>query len=264
MRLKQAGARLMAASKPDPYPSRRAAAITIRSLVAWFAGIIVTASASQAFAQVPDPAHSSVPAYIRIGGAQTLGGAPDPDLAFTITCRDFINNPIVGVTVYVDFTNCSDVRLCTAVVGGLTMECASRVVSGVTNGDGQVRMSILGAGVNPGTTVPPAIASGSGSGCIRVFMGVEQLATVTPSLLDQNGALPGGDGVNALDLSILKNDVGASGLGAPYRGRSDYTRDGVVTSADLAALKTSIGNSGLGTGSGAGCAGGGVTQPYCP
>jgi hypothetical protein len=56
------------------------------------------------------------------------------------------------------------------------------------------------------------------------------------------------------------------GLGAAYRGRTDYTGDGVVNGVDLSVLKAVVGSSGLGTGSGAGCAGapGGVAQPYCP
>jgi hypothetical protein len=222
--------------------------------------------ASVASAAVPDPAHSSVPAFIRAGGAQTNAGVPDPTLAITITVRDFLNNPISGSNVEINYSNCSDTKLCTAVVAGRTVDCTNRAVRASTNASGQVSVSILGASTNAGTTVPPAIAGGAGSGCIRVYADGIQLATATSIDYDQNGSLVGGNGVNALDLSIAKNDVGASGLGAAYRGRTDYTGDGSVNAADLAALKTVVGNSGLGTGSGAGCAGnpGGVVQPYCP
>lgn len=223
--------------------------------------------ASVASAAVPDPAHSTVPAFIRAGGAQTaVGGVPDPTVAFTITVRDFLNNPISGSNVEVNYSNCSDTKLCTAVVAGRTVDCTNRAVRSSTNASGQVSLSILGGSTNGGTTIPPAIAAGAGSGCIRVYADGIQLATATSIVYDQNGSLPGGNGVNGLDLSIAKNDVGASGLGAPYRGRTDYTADNAVNGADLSALKTIVGSSGLGTGSGAGCAGapGGVAQPYCP
>ena len=225
---------------------------------------ILTMGAGLASADPPDGAHSTIPAFIRLGGAQTLAGNPDPTIEFTIWYRDFLNNPVVGGVIEVNFSNCSDTRLCTAVVGGYEVDCSSRSVRGVTDTGGQVHMSILGASTNAGITVPPAIAAGAGSGCIRVYADGVQLGTVTAVVYDQNGALPGGSGVNGLDLAIAKNDAGAYALGAPYRGRTDYTWDGSVNGADLAALKGYVGQSALGLGSGAGCAGGGSTQPYCP
>jgi hypothetical protein len=224
-------------------------------------GLFMAAAASAA---VPDPAHSNVPAYVKVGGAQTNAGVPDPTIAFSVTVRDFLNNPISGSNVEVNFGNCSDTKLCTAVIAGQTVDCTNRAVRASTNASGQVTLSILGGSTNAGTTVPPAIAAGAGSGCIRVYADGIQLATATAVDYDQNGSLSGGNGVNGLDFSIAKNDVGASGLGAAYRGRTDYTTDGNVNGADLSALKAVVGASGLGTGSGAGCAGGGAAQPYCP
>jgi hypothetical protein len=226
-------------------------------------GLFMAAAASAA---VPDPAHSTVPAFIVAGGAQSNAGVPDPSIAFTITVRDFLNNPISGSNVEVNYSNCSDTKLCTAVVAGRTVDCTNRAVRSSTNAAGQVGLSILGGSTNQGTTVPPAIAAGAGAGCIRVYADGIQLATATSVVYDQNGSLVGGNGVNGLDLSIAKNDAGAAALGAAYRGRTDYTKDGSVNGADLAALKAVVGTSALGTGSGAGCAGnpGGVPQPYCP
>jgi hypothetical protein len=215
-------------------------------------------------ANEPEPPNSTAPAFILVGGTQTPSGQPDPSLAFTITVRDFANQPVGGAWVDVNFANCSDTRLCTAVVAGQVVDCLNHTVRGTSNASGQVTLTLLGAGVNDGNTIPPAIAAGSAVGCIRVYADGVQISTATSILLDQNGALPGGNGVNGLDLAIAKNDVGASGLGAPYRGRTDYTMDGLVNGADLARLRDQVGLSGLGLGSGAGCAGGGTAQAYCP
>jgi len=211
-----------------------------------------------------------VPAFIRAGGAQSNAGAPDPSIVFTITMRDFLNSPISGLDVEVNFSNCSDTRLCTAVIAGRTVDCTNKAVHATTNAAGQVTLAILGGSTNAGTVVPPAIAAGAGSGCISVYAALcgepRTEWRATSVVYDQNGALVGGNGVNGLDLAIARNDVGAAGLGAAYRGRTDYNADGVVNGADLSFLKAVVGNSGLGTGSGAGCAGapGGMPQPYCP
>lgn len=224
-------------------------------------GLILAATAS---ANVPDPSKSTVPGFIKVGGAQTTAGVPDPTIAFTVTVRDFANNPIAGSNVELNFANCPDTKLCTAVVAGQTVNCGGPSVTATTNASGQVTVSVLGASNNPGTSVPPTIHPGAGSGCVRVYADGIQLATVTAVDYDQNGSLGAGNGVNGLDLSVAKNDVGAIGLGAAYKGRTDYNTDAAVNGADLSSLKTIVGNSGLGIGSGAGCASGGSVQPYCP
>jgi len=225
--------------------------------------------ASIASAAVPDPAHSSVPAYIVAVG--TSSGTPDPGTAvyppngvpITITVRDFLNNPISGSNVEINYSNCSDTKLCTAVIAGRTVDCTNRAVRASTNAAGQVTLTVLGGGNNAGTTTPPAIFGGAGSGCIRVYADGIQLATATSVLFDMNGSLPGAgnNGVNGLDLSILKNDTIATGFGAPYRGRADVSRDGSVNGLDLSFLKTDVVVAPLSV---SGCFGGGTAQPYCP
>lgn len=224
-------------------------------------GLILAATAS---ANVPDPTKSTVPAFIKVGGAQTVAGVPDPTIAYSVTVRDFANNPISGSFVEINFTNCTDTRLCTAVIAGQTVDCTNKAVRATTNASGVSVVSVLGGANNAGSTAPPAIFAGAGLGCVRVYADGIQLGTATSVVYDQNGALAGGNGVSALDLSISKNDIGAVGGGAPYRGRTDYSIDGGISAVDLAFHKTVIGNSGASIGSGAGCAGGGVAQPYCP
>lgn len=224
-------------------------------------GLLLAAIAS---ANVPDPSKSTVPAFIKVGGAQTIAGVPDPTIAYTVTVHDFANNPIAGSFVEINFSNCPDTKLCNAVVANQTVDCVNKAVRATTNASGQVIVSVLGANTNAGTAIPPAIYAGAGAGCVRVYADGIQLGTATAVDYDQNGALAGGNGVTPIELSIAKNDIGAVGLGAAYKGRSDYNTDGNLTPSDLSFLKTIVGNSGLGTGSGAGCASGGSPQPYCP
>jgi hypothetical protein len=229
-------------------------------------GLILAATAS---ANVPDPTKSTVPGFIKVGGTQSLAGVPDPTISYTVTVRDFANNPIAGSFVEINFTNCTDTELCTAVIAGQTVDCTNKAVRATTNASGQAVVTVLGAADNPGTTVPPAIWPGAGAGCVRVYGDGIQLGTATSVTYDQNGGtvLPGpggGNGVTPVELSISKNDIGAVGLGAAYKGRSDYSTDGALSPVDLSFHKTVVGNSGLGTGSAGGCAGGGVAQPYCP
>jgi len=224
-------------------------------------GLLIAAVAS---ANVPDPSKSTVPGFIKVGGAQTTAGVPDPTITYTVTVRDFANNPIAGSNVELNFSNCSDTKLCTAVVAGQTVDCTNKAVRATTNASGLAIVKVLGGANNPGTSIPPAIWPGAGLGCVRVYADGIQIGTATAVDYDQNGSVPSGNGVNGLDFSIAKSDVGAVGLGAAYKGRTDYDANGAVNGSDLSSLKTIVGNSGLGTGSGAGCASGGTAQPYCP
>jgi len=224
-------------------------------------GLLIAAVVS---ANVPDPSKSTTPGFIKVGGAQTTAGVPDPTITYTVVVRDFANNPIAGSSIELNFANCTDTKLCTAVVAGRTVDCTTPAVRLTTNASGQAIVSVMGASTNPGTFVPPNIAPGAGLGCMRVYADGIQLGTVTSVDYDQNGSVGSGNGVNGLDFSIAKSDVGAIGLGAAYKGRADYDLNGAVNGSDLSSLKTIVGASGLGSGSGAGCASGGATQPYCP
>lgn len=212
--------------------------------------------------QVPDPTKSTVPSYVKVVG--TNAGVPDPAGTFTVTLRDYANNPIAGHTVTVDFSNCTDLVLCGAQANGAQLDCAAKTVSLISNAAGLAGFIVVGGGVNAGTTVPPAIAPGAERGCARVFDNATQLGTVTAVILDANGALPAGNGVTPLELSIAKNDIGAAGLGAPYRGRSDYACDGSLSAVDLAFLRTFVGLAETGLGSLHGCATASGPAGYCP
>ena len=248
----------------------------VSSSVSWGIALIVLGAAS-ASAQpgIPDPAKSSVPDFIKIGGMTTSTGDPDPSVTFTITFRDFASNPVPNARIVLDFAACTDTRICSATVGA-GCEGGSATVTGLTDANGQATFSILGAAMNWGgdpCPTPPRLCPGAAEHCITVYTIVNGdpqpilLGHATAVVYDEDGALSGGaGGVNAGDLAKLKADVAAYGLlGAPaYRGRSDLTTDHAINSADVARMKSLIALAGLGLGSGAGCVSGGTAAPFCP
>ena len=237
---------------------------------------------------------STVPPFVRVGGMTTPNGVPDPSIAYTVTIRDFANNPVAGSVVTLDFCGCTDTRLCTAPVSGQQTTCGTCFggapglgsVTGVTNAAGQVTFWIMGAGTNsgggdPSCTGSPPYCPGAGRGCVRVYADVcphpwEEIGTATAVDYDQDGAAPNGKGgVNAADMATMKSDIAAVASGAPYLGRSDFSSalsssfgpsvpDYAINASDLAWMKMVVANAAGPTGSGAGCVAGGQPYPYCP
>ena len=219
--------------------------------------------------------HLSLPsAFIKVGGKTTPTGGPDPTIAFTITVRDFANNPIAGSNVELQFQNCTDTFLCTA---GTGVDCtggpgATQIVSGLTNAAGQVTFSVLGAANNYGDAAhcpgSPVFCPGAGRDCIRIYVDGCLLGHATAVDFDQNGKNGGtNNGVNAADLAALKVDIAGFASGKLFVGRSDYSDPGLtytIDAADLSAMKTVVAASAGSSGSGAGCAAGGAPAPYCP
>jgi hypothetical protein len=234
------------------------------------ATICLIASARETQAQ-PSAATSTVPSFIRVVGTQTVAGVPDPAGAFTITVRNAAGAALPGEPVTIDFTNCSDTRLCSVQVGAANLVCVpgTTAITGTTDAAGMLTITILGGGTNRGIAVPPAIDPGAGFGCVAITAGAPPVAlgVATSVLFDENGAVPGlgFNGVNGLDLAVILPQLPIQGLGGPYRGRIDYSGDGTVNSIDLTYfLALALYPSAALVGSGAGCAGGGAAAPYCP
>lgn len=222
-----------------------------------------------AMATVPSAANSTIPALLKVGGFGSggpgftvLAGPPDPTVAYNVVIRDITNTAIPGASVRIDFTGCSDFFICTTEIPGQNHKCpltdGIKGLEGETNGSGQVTFYTVGASNLTGLVAPPAIANGAGAGCAAVYANGQFMGFATVAIYDLNGKLSPG-GVNGLDFAIAKNDVGATGLGAPYRGRTDYDGSGGVNGADLAVLKSIVGCSGLG-----GCSNQGCPTAYCP
>jgi hypothetical protein len=224
-------------------------------------GLLLTAASAMA-GLPPYPANSTCCRWIFVGGfTNTTDGIPDPSIRCCITLRDFANNPMPDTPVEIDFGACCELELCSAVLQGVTVDCAGRSLRGRTNGSGQFCYSVIGAATLTSCT-PPAIYPGPDSQCVRIYYGVDrtELCRATAVIYDLNGAA-GGNGVNGADLGYLKNDAGASGLGAGYRGRSDYNCSGSVNGADIGRFKDIVGASGLGQGSAGGCSGASYCSP---
>ena len=218
--------------------------------------------------------------FIKVGGKTTPTGGPDPTIAFSITVRDFANNPIAGSNVVVGLAACSDSRICPATVG---FNCTggpggTPIVSGLTNAAGQVTFSILGASTNYGSapcTGSPLLCPGAGQNCANIAADGVPLGNATLIDYDEDGGtgVPPG-AIVAGDQSKLKADIAAyTSSPANYRGRSDFSATPLpslnayhVDANDLSFQKTIIGAASGSTGSGSGCRDslGNPPASYCP
>src|SRR4249920_2371509 len=114
-----------------------------RRISTFFVPLLGLALATSAHAGPPDPSRSTVPKFVRVGGKQTVNPSlPDPSLAYTVTVRDFASNPVAGSTVVLNFTNCTELRLCSFNLGAQTVNCLAKTVTATANAAGQVTFSI--------------------------------------------------------------------------------------------------------------------------
>lgn len=196
-------------------------------------------AASAAMAGVPNSAQSTQPLGISLVG--TAAGVADPAAqgAATYTIRDAALNPVANSVVTMNFTACTDVRLCSlSQPAGMTVNCAAKTVSGTTNASGVVTFRIVGGGLTSGAAVTAP--------CITVTADGVPMTTIRASAFDVNG----GTGVTGADVTLTKFDAN----NAPTRTRTDFNKSGGVTGADVTLVKF-IANAG---GSTASCG------TYCP
>jgi hypothetical protein len=184
-------------------------------------------------AAVPDPTHCTAPSYIELVGSS--GGVPDPNGQIVVTVRDFANNPIQGSRVELDFSNCSDSKLSLSQQAGVSVDCSSKLLSTTTNILGQAIFVAMGASNVAQPPAPPAIAPGAGTHCAICYADGVLIGTMTVVTPDLNGFVTG-DGVNGIDYEVLFNELVATSLGAPYRGRDDFDHNGIISAADLASF----------------------------
>jgi hypothetical protein len=213
---------------------RRATLITAAGLLA----------ATAVMAGVPSATTSTQPLGISLVG-KTVGvpGTADPTAfgAANYTIRDASNNPVPGSVVIMNFSACTDVRLCSAAQPGtMTVNCGSKTVSGVTDAAGLVSFRIVGGGLTSGAAVLVP--------CISVTADGVPLNTIRSSTFDENGA----GGLTLADVTLAKNDVGLNN----GRTRTDFNKSGTLTLADVTLIKNVLGAAG----SPASCA---PDNPYC-
>lgn len=188
-------------------------------------GLLVAAVASAA---VPDPAHSTKPAYIVVVGQNA--GTPDPNGSFTVVVRDVANNPIANSQVIIDFGACSDSRTTTVAAAGQTVDCPTHTVRGFTNGSGSITFDIVGGGRNTGA------AAGPGGNCANITADGVSLFHPTVNVYDENGDVTT-PGMEVTDLSAFLKDLG-TGF---YFGRSDFNQGGSLEVVDLSVFLSKLG-----------------------
>lgn len=184
----------------------------------------LAAAVSVATAGVPDPAHSSIPSYVDIGGCDGAG-AVDPRVFFTCTIRDIGNLPVANQLVAVSFNN--DVKIFNAFPGFASCQC----VEATTDINGVATFHVPGGARNPaggasftGASAATFYAWNCGSTTV--------LGTAHVAAFDQNGGNNVAKGVDITDLGSWVADYNAAGV-PPVKRRSDYNHDGVVGIVDL-------------------------------
>jgi hypothetical protein len=192
-------------------------------------------AASAAMAGVPSASTSTQP----VGPIYMVGTSsptPDPFNAFSYTIRDASSNLVPGSVVILNFAGCTDARVCptAAYASGITVNCAAKTMTGVTNGTGQITFSVVGSGKGA-ATIP------LGTNCITVTadgVALSNLSLRTPDYNGQDNAavctsLTGTQMVSGLDLGQCYSDFLRVGSQAFSAARSDLNRDNAVTALDL-------------------------------
>lgn len=180
--------------------------------------------AAVAFAGVPSPGNSDIPARINLVGSDAGSGLADSIPAHakvTVTVRDLANAPIANSSVVIDFTgNTSDTRI-GDVTGqlyqGVVANCGTHGVSALTNGAGVATFVVIGGGKSP---VGLAHAAGSGD----VFADGVFLGSLNVGSYDLNGL----DGITLADLSLWSADYFGGGA-----DRANYDDIGGTDLLDL-------------------------------
>lgn len=200
-------------------------------------------AASAAMAGIPNAANCTVPTFIKVVGAN--GSVADSRGTFSITVRDIGNVVVPNSVVTLNFTSCTDMRLCS---GGVGVTCTPAQVTGTTNVSGVVSFTVVGGGLHTG-----GIVTGPGAGCITIRADGYVIGTATAVVFDLNGAVvgTGKNGVSIGDLGPFLADMG----GGVYRGRSDFNQSGTLSIADLSPWLQC---------NGAGTSSSGCTTTYCP
>jgi hypothetical protein len=198
-----------------------------------------------------------IPETIEVMGVNAAG-QPDPAAGFEVVIRDLAQVPIEGAEVAVYFGTCPDLRvseqssgLVNPTLGDQVLDCPTRTIRGITDANGRVRLSVLGAAVN----AAGGSAAGAGEDCARFYVDGVLIGFATVHIYDQNGAAsPAADGVEISDLARWLADFG-SGV---YVGRSDYApgSPGVVSIDDLAHWLRRFGSGDS--------AGGSLGSGFCP
>lgn len=179
--------------------------------------------AAVAFAGVPSPGLSTIPARINLVGANAGTADSGPLFALvTVTVRDLAANPIANSSVVLDFNgDISDTRIGDAasqLYPGVVANCGTHGISSLTDGLGVATFVVMGGGKNPAGA---AHAAGAG----KVYADGVLLGSINVGMYDLNGQ----DGVTLTDLSLWSADYFSS----TNPDRANYDQIGGVDLLDL-------------------------------
>lgn len=180
---------------------------------------MLTTPALPALANTPGTNNSTFPEVLNAIGSNG-GGTADPLGAYEVVVRDLANNPIANSYVTLDFTSCSDLRLCSdALDPDAIVSCANRTVSKVTDANGRATFRILGYSPVAPTTPGPTSTS------LRVYADGVLLGFARVAIYD----LTGGAGTAPSDLAAWLDEFF---YGAAV-SRADYDGNGILGPSDL-------------------------------
>lgn len=207
----------------------------ITSFVTFLALLVLTSQL--ALADVPSPFNWLIPSHVRIVGVGSAG--PDSVLGH-VECviRDLAMNPMPGAIVTFDFYECTDLVLASDQQDPrLSVNCAYRGVSAVTDEHGIARFTILGAG-----TQEPAHAPHS----LNVYADGVFAGSPSVAVFERDGA----GGLTLADLAYWTLDL----FSGEYVERADLDGSGDVSIADLSVWAAAYfnGNNAF------------IAGPYCP
>jgi hypothetical protein len=166
---------------------------------------------------IPSAANSRIPSHILLVGR--TGALADTAVgAFTVVVHDAANAPVFNSTVEARILNCPGARLSSVAYDpGSSIRCGTHGVQESTDANGEVRMTVVGAGT-------PGAPAGAGL-CVQFYASSVPLGFATLAYLD----LDGSGGLGANDVALWLADFGSG----EDIGRSDFDGDSHLSVADL-------------------------------
>ncbi len=188
--------------------------LVLSCLLALTSGFVARASAEGE----PSPSNSSIPPLIPIVGHSSIG-VSDPVGDIQIVYRDLANNPIPNALIVLDFSACTELRLCSSQHDpNVTVDCTARTVSRRSDAAGTAHFRVIGWSIaTPGT---PGSPYDSG----KIFADGNYLGGPSVAIYDLDG-----HGLSASDLSSWLGDFFSGNN--PARG--DYDGTGSLGASDL-------------------------------
>ena len=177
-------------------------------------------AAALACACAAPPAVAGVPSRFTSVISEIMPSEPGGHLVSHVQVQDISFHPVVGSSVVLDFSACSQFRPCPTACTGCVVDVAAKTIQHFTDARGRVDFDLrVGGSACPNPPVVQVYADG-------VWLGATGLAS-----LDMDGDLT----VTPGDQAAVHALIGTTDL------RADFDDDGVVTAADEAIVAAYLG-----------------------